>query len=123
MAIKAAIPVLHVSSSKSAQEFYCGTLGFQLVSSMRPDGGEPDPCYMVVTREGAELHLSSFPGDGVSPGVAFVLVDDVDSMHRELKEKSVVIDTGPVDQDWGNREMYVKDADRNSIRFTQPLNS
>jgi len=36
-----------------------------------------------------------------------------------LVAKGVAIDTGPVNQDWGNRELYVKDADRNSIRFTQ----
>jgi len=33
----------------------------------------------------------------------------------------VTIDTGPINQDWGNREMYVKDADGNCIRFTQEL--
>lgn len=32
-----------------------------------------------------------------------------------------LIDTGPVDQPWGNREMYVKDPDGNSIRFVQRL--
>jgi hypothetical protein len=30
-----------------------------------------------------------------------------------------VIDTVPVDQTWGNREMNVKDADRNCVRFIQ----
>jgi catechol 2,3-dioxygenase-like lactoylglutathione lyase family enzyme len=43
----------------------------------------------------------------------------VDALHAELVARGVVIDTGPVDQTWGNREMYVKDPDGNSLRFIQ----
>jgi uncharacterized glyoxalase superfamily protein PhnB len=74
---------------------------------------------MGVTRDGASVHLSSFSGDGVSGSAVYLVVDDVDALHAELVGKGVRIDTGRVDQTWGNREMYVKDADRNSIRFTQ----
>ena len=74
---------------------------------------------MGLTRDGVWLHLSSFSGDGVSGGVVYVVVDDVDAMHAELLTKGVRIDTGPIDQTWGNREMYVKDSDGNSIRFVQ----
>ena len=86
----------------------------------RPFGGT-DPCYMAVSRGGVLLHVSSFSGDGVSGGVVVVEVNDVDCLHADLVAKGVPIDTAPVDQSWGSREMYVKDADRNSIRFTQPL--
>jgi uncharacterized glyoxalase superfamily protein PhnB len=74
---------------------------------------------MGVTRDGASVHLSSFSGDGVSGSAVYLVVDDVDALHAELVGKGVRIDTRRVDQTWGNREMYVKDADRNSIRFTQ----
>ncbi len=37
----------------------------------------------------------------------------------ELVAKGVRIDTGPVDQTWGTREMYVKDADGNNVRFIE----
>ena len=56
----------------------------------------------------------------VVPSV-YVAVDNVDDLHREFVAKGIPIDTGPVDQSWGTREMYVKDADLNSIRFTQDL--
>jgi len=115
---KFAIPVLHVSSSRTAEEFF-RKLGFQQEFAMRLDASRADPCYMGFRRDGAVLHVSSFSGDGVSGGIAYVAVDDVDELHRELIAKGVPIDTGPIDQSWGNREMYVKDADRNSIRFTQ----
>jgi catechol 2,3-dioxygenase-like lactoylglutathione lyase family enzyme len=116
---KLAIPVLHVSSSAAAEEFYCNRLGFRKESAYRPFGGL-DPCYMALARDDARLHVSSFSGDGVSGGVVYLLVDDVDGLHAELLRKNVPIDTGPIDQDWGNREMYVKDTDGNSIRFVCP---
>jgi uncharacterized glyoxalase superfamily protein PhnB len=116
---KTAIPVLHVSDSVAAADFYCDGLGFRREFAYRQDLAKSDPCYMGVTRDGASVHLSSFSGDGVSGGVVYLVVDDVDAMHAELVGKGVRIDTGPVDQTWGNREMYVKDADRNSIRIIQ----
>lgn len=77
---------------------------------------------MGIERDGVSLHLSSHSGDGVPGGVVYLAVHDVDALHAELVAKGVPIDTGPVDQTWGNREMYVKDADRNSIRFVQERN-
>jgi uncharacterized glyoxalase superfamily protein PhnB len=115
--IKLAIPLLHVSDSAAAENFYCKQLGFRLEFAHRPQGVEGDPCYMSVTRDRVWLHLSSFPGDGVSGGVANLLVDNVDALHAELVAKGVRIDTGPVDQTWGTREMYVKDLDGNCVRF------
>jgi uncharacterized glyoxalase superfamily protein PhnB len=114
---KAAIPVLHVTSSTAAEEFYCHQLGFRRQFAYRLDETEADPCYMGLTRDGVWLHVSSFSGDGVSGGVVYLLVEDVDTLHAELVAQGVPIDTGPIDQTWGNREMYVKDSDRNSIRF------
>ena len=113
---KSAIPVLHVSSSAAAEEFYCKSLGFSQKFAYRPFGGL-DPCYMGLIRDGAVLHVSSFSGDGVSGGVVFLVVEDVDNLHMELVAKRVQIDMEPTDQSWGNREMYVADADGNSIRF------
>lgn len=119
MLIRAAIPVLHVSSSAAAEEFYCGGLGFQKQFAYRVDESKPDPGYMSLMRDGVWLHLSSFPGDGVAGGVVCVFVDDVDALYAELVAKNVPVDLEPTDQTWGTREMYVKDPDRNSIRFTR----
>lgn len=116
---KLAIPVLHVSNSAVAQEFYCDRLGFSRQFAYRVDEAKADPCYMGFTRDGVWLHVSSFSGDGVSGGVAFLLVEDVDELHAELVTKGVPIDLEPTDQTWGNREMYVKDPDGNSIRFVR----
>jgi uncharacterized glyoxalase superfamily protein PhnB len=117
--LRFAIPVLHVTGSVAAQEFYCDRLGFRQQFAYRPDEARPDPCYMGVIRDGVQLHLSSFAGDGVAGAVVYVAVGDVDALHAEFARKGVPVDTGPIDQTWGTREMYVKDSDRNSIRFVQ----
>jgi catechol 2,3-dioxygenase-like lactoylglutathione lyase family enzyme len=72
---------------------------------------------MLVARRRRKSSIASGWGSG---GVVYLLVDDVDGLHAELVEKGVRIDSGPVDQTWGNREMYVKDPDGNSIRFIRP---
>ncbi len=113
---KFAIPVLHAASSAAAEEFYCDRLGFKQTFAYRPFDGV-DPCYMGLKRDNVEIHVSSFSGDGVAGGVVFLRVVDLDVLHQELKAKGVVIDLGPTDQSWGNREMYVNDPDGNSIRF------
>jgi uncharacterized glyoxalase superfamily protein PhnB len=115
--LRAALPVLHVTSSKVAEDFYCGLLGFQKEFDYLLDRTQSDPCYMGVRRDNAWIHLSSFSGDGVAGGVVFVLVDDVDVLYREFVDKGIAIHLPPTDQTWGNREMYIKDPDGNSIRF------
>ncbi|HKO62802.1 MAG TPA: VOC family protein [Pyrinomonadaceae bacterium] len=112
-----AIPVLHVTSSQAAEAFYCRLLGFQKEFAYLLDESKSDPCYMGLRREKAWIHLSSFSGDGVAGGVVFLLVDDVDALYREFINKGVAIDLRPTDQTWGNREMYIRDPDGNSIRF------
>src|SRR5258708_4774249 len=114
-----AIPVLHVSSAVAAEEFY-RRLGFRKEFGHRADERTPDPCYMGFSRDHAWLHVSSFSGDGVSGSVAMVLVGDVDRLYEKLLRQHVPIALEPTDQTWGNREMYVRDPDGNSIRFVQP---
>lgn len=117
--LKFAIPVLHVSNSAQAEEFYCTQLGFKKEFTNRSDEKTPDPCYMGVSRDGVWLHLSSFSGDGVAGGVANIYVDDVDALFAEFAARGVRIDLRPTDQSWGTREMYVKDTDGNCLRFVQ----
>jgi uncharacterized glyoxalase superfamily protein PhnB len=114
-----AIPVFHVASSAAAEEFYCGKLGFRREFTYRP-GHEQDPCYIGLIRDEARLHVSSFRDDGVAGGLVYLGVDDVDRLYEELIRKGVVVDTPPMDQTWRNREMYVRDADRNKIAFFHP---
>jgi uncharacterized glyoxalase superfamily protein PhnB len=115
--IKSATPLLHVSSSAAAQKFYCDQLGFRQEFAHRADEKLADPCYMGLSRDGVWIIVSSFSGDGVAGSVVNFMVDNVDALHDEFVGKGVKIDLEPTDQTWGTREMYVKDADGNSLRF------
>jgi uncharacterized glyoxalase superfamily protein PhnB len=116
---KLAIPVLHVKSSVAAEEFYGTKLGFNREFVYRP-GPAPDPCYMGLVREGARLHVSSFRDDSVSGALVYLVVDDVDELYEDLVRRNVDVEMPPTDQTWGNREMYVRDGDRNKIAFVRP---
>jgi catechol 2,3-dioxygenase-like lactoylglutathione lyase family enzyme len=118
--IKLAVPLVHVANSAAAVEFYCGKLGFRKEFAHKADEALADPCYWGLSRDGVWMHVSSFPGDGVAGGVVNLIVDDVDALHEEFLAKGVAIDPNhPVDQTWGTREMYLKDADGNKLRFIQ----
>ena len=114
-----AIPIIQVTGSIAAEEFYCQGLGFTLVSSWRPDETRDDPRYMTLARDGARLHVHSFRGGAAGTGAAYVFVDDVDALHAELISNGITVSGPPLDQTWGTREIAVRDADRNVLTFGQ----
>jgi uncharacterized glyoxalase superfamily protein PhnB len=113
------VPVLHVSSSAAAEEFYCQRLGFIRRWAWRPGPGE-EPGFIGLERDGVPLHISSFSGDGVSGCAVSFFVKNVDALFAEFSARGVRVELEPCDQTWGNREMYVRDPDNNSLRFIQP---
>ncbi len=115
---KLAIPLLHVSDPVVAEKFYCNNLGFLKTFEYRPFG-ESGPSYFGLMRDGITIHLSSFPEDSKSGSAVVLIVEDVDVLYKEFISKNTIFDLVPTDQSWGNREMYIKDPDENSIRFTQ----
>jgi catechol 2,3-dioxygenase-like lactoylglutathione lyase family enzyme len=117
--IKLAVPLLHVSNAAAAQDFYCTRLGFHLEYAHGPNGADGDPCYLGLSRDGVWIALSSFSGDGVAGGVVNLLAGDVDALLRNSPPPEFPSTFPPTDQTWGTREMYVKDADRNCLRFQQ----
>lgn len=116
---KRAIPVFHVTSSLAAETFYGDGLGCHRDFAYRPSNGSSEPGYIGFSRDGVMIHVSSFPGDGVAGGIVNISVDDVDEFYAELIARGVPIDLPPTNQTWGAREMHVKDADGNCIRFVR----
>ena len=117
-----AIPVIQVSGSIAAREFYCNGLGFTLLSSWRPDETKDDPRYMTLARDAARLHVHSFQSGTVGAGAVYVFVDNVDALYEELLSSGVSVSGPPIEQTWGTREIVVRDADRNVVTFGQRLN-
>ena len=118
--LESAMPLLHVSHAQAAQEFYA-RLGFRIEYAhgplVSPASPHADPCYMALSRDEVWIILSSFSGDGVAGGVVNFHLDDVDGLYDEFMGAGIPVDVDPVDQTWGTREMYVRDPDRNSLRF------
>jgi uncharacterized glyoxalase superfamily protein PhnB len=115
--IKSSVPIIRVRSSLAAERFYCEGLGFRREFIYRADPAKEDPCYMGLARDGARLHVSSFGGDGVVGSAVYLYVEDVDGLYREVEGRGVEAEMGPTDQDWGTREIYVRDPDGNCLRF------
>ncbi len=116
---KEAVPILGVSSSKIAEEFYGERLGFRRLYAYRPNPTKSDPCYMGVARDAAHIVVSSFEGDG-PPGSRNVqiYVEDVRAVYEEFKQAGVSV--GEIfDQTWGNIDFGFADPDGNSIIIAQ----
>lgn len=114
-----ATPLLHVSSSRDAERYYCDKLGFSKEWDYRPAAPAAEPGFLGLIRDGVRLDVSSFSGDGVAGGVVGFWVRDVDELYREFQARGVHVSMPPTDQTWGNREMYVRDPDGNALRFCQ----
>ena len=122
---EAAIPVLQVRSSVAAEEFYCRGLGFTLLSSWPSADGLRDPRYLTLVREGARLQVHSFQAAGAAAGAGavYVFVDDVDALYGELLSRGVSVSAAPIEQQWGVREIVVRDPDGNVVTFGQRRDS
>jgi uncharacterized glyoxalase superfamily protein PhnB len=113
-----AIPIIRVSSSVAAVEFYCKRLGFTVLSSWPAHATTDEPRYLTLGRDGARLHVHSFPS-GIVGGAVYIFVDDVDSLYAELLSNGASMSGPPIQQDWGTREIVARDADQNVITFGQ----
>lgn len=114
--------ILKCRDIERAMAFYVNVLGAteNWGWSGSPDGANPG--YRSITLMGCEIHLSSFAGDGAFGTAIYLYVDDLDGVAERLREAAPdAIEYGPVDQDWGRREVYVRDPDNNALRFGAPL--
>jgi uncharacterized glyoxalase superfamily protein PhnB len=122
--IKSAIPVIAVSNSARAEDYYCKILGFQKMFAYPPDATRPDPRYLGVARDGVWLHLQSYKPERAGMTDAFLWVADVDRLHGELSARGAIIQMPPTNQTWGARETGIRDPDGNVLIFaTRPPNT
>lgn len=118
------IPIFTIGDMAGAIAFYTGVLDFRLALVSTED----DPFYAVLTRGADELHLSLSSGHR-APGTstATVVCDDVDGVFAGFLRRGLAVPTrpdspvhaGPLDQTWGTREVYIDDADGNTLCFQQ----
>lgn len=117
-------PLTRVSHMANAIKFYTGVLDFSRAGSTTDT---TDPAFCMLTRDGAELHISSHRGDGVFGSVVSLTVPELDTLFAAYVQRGLDVSVkkespvhqGPVDQTWGTREFYVTDPDGNTLRFIQ----
>ena len=116
------VPTVRVTDMARTVDFYTRVLDFAHAGTW-PD--MTDPCFTVLMRDGAELHLSSHGGDGVTGQAIAVLVPEVDALFAAFRARGLdpsakpqsPVHQGPTDQSWGTREFYADDPDGNTLRF------
>ena len=114
------IPIMRSFDETSTRAFYLDFLGFEIAFEHRFDPNAP--LYMGVRLGACELHLSEHHGDA-SPGAAVrIEIADVDAYCTALNAKKYKFARpGLQDQEWGWREMSVKDPAGNRLVFCTPL--
>jgi catechol 2,3-dioxygenase-like lactoylglutathione lyase family enzyme len=114
------VPVFRIFSLDKAREFYLDFLGFKVDWEHR---FAPDlPVYMQVSRAGLAFHLSEHHGDGTPGSLAYVYMNGVEDLHRELNAKNYRHNRpGLQKQEWGMTELAVVDPFNNRIIFAEPL--
>ncbi len=115
--ITSAIPVIAVSDSARAEDYYCSILGFQKMFAYSPDPARPDPRYLGVARDGVWLHLQSFKPERAGKTDAFLWVTNVDQLHDEVAARGAIVQLPPTNQTWGTRETGIRDPDGNVLVF------
>jgi uncharacterized glyoxalase superfamily protein PhnB len=113
------VPIIRVSDIEEALDFYCKGLGF--AKDFGYSASASGPHYAGLSLDGNLLHLSTFSGDGVVGTATYCYVDDIDAMYAGFKARGLVTEMEPTNQDWGMREVYVRDPDGNSLRFGSPI--
>tara|TARA_R100000027_G_scaffold49695_1_gene38212 strand:+ start:3598 stop:3969 length:372 start_codon:yes stop_codon:yes gene_type:complete len=117
--LKAVIPVIRSTNIEVSLQYYCGSLGFTKEWVYSQGEGTERVTFVGLQQEGIWIHVSSFPGDGVTGSVIAFSVSDVDALFRKFQNNQIEIELEPYDQSWGNREMYLSDPDGNNLRFIQ----
>lgn len=115
-----AFPLVFAEHVPATAAFY-ERLGFTRLRQNPPEG---EPTYIALARGTAELAVVSadWPaarydrpfGTGVRFEM-FVLVDDLDTLLKELAGAGVPLLRDPVEMPWGERIAYVTDPDGNPV--------
>jgi len=109
------VPQLRMTNWEKTRAFYVEGLGFSVDWEHRFEPGFP--VFAQLTRAGLSLFLTEHAGDCQPGGAAYLVMDDIDELFREIDRRGVAATEPPGDTPWGTREMVVTDPDGNRLRF------
>ncbi len=115
--LQSVLPKLPMRDISLTRSFYRDTLGFRVL-------GEKDRNYLMVGRDGVEIHLFLFPGlhAEANYGMCYIrLRDKIEELYHRLSKAGVIFtDLGRLERKpWGQWEFSVIDPDHNLITFGQ----
>ncbi len=117
-------PVFVVDDVKATAEYYVSRLGFEIV-----DYFLDPPVYGMVRRGKVTLHFGKGDAGSASPNSAFrsvgsdvyIDLDDVSVLANEYQQSGADIVEGPVDREYQQRELLIRDLNGFVLRFGQDV--
>ena len=113
--------VLAVRDLKASTRFYMDVLGFN------EDFGDGSDGWSFLSRDNFRVMLGECPEEkpasdiGNHSYVAYLIVEGVDELHRELVARGAQVVSPLEIQPWGMKEFSIRTPDGHRIRLGQPI--
>jgi predicted enzyme related to lactoylglutathione lyase len=115
--------VLAVRDLRSSTKFYMDVLGFQR------DFGDGLDGWSFLSRDRFKVMLGECPDErpaselGDHSYIAYVVVEGIDSLHREVAGRGADVMSEPTTEPWGMREFGVRTPDGHRIKFGESIHT
>jgi catechol 2,3-dioxygenase-like lactoylglutathione lyase family enzyme len=119
--VQAIHPMFPVANVEKTAEFYRDQLGFNIDVLW----GDPK-FYAILNRVGVYIDLiksDSISGEIGDIGGAYIIVENVDEVYQELKNKDVNILGPPEDKEYPMRDFILLDCDGHRLCIGSPLST
>lgn len=120
--LELAVPVLGVSDTVRARQYYIEKLGFEVRFEWSDEEADADgtpPQYVIIASGNAEFHLTMAAEP--TPSITYVFVKGVDEYYQALRRRDATISQDIRDFPWQMREFEVQDPDGNRLIFGEHL--
>lgn len=112
--------VLFARDMAAMRNFYGNVLGFELQRELMPQWVEYriGASILALTEHGLMFDDEKTPAGALSVMLAFrVAPAEVDLCAADLQSRGIDLITGPTDQSWGHRTIFVRDPDGNVVEI------
>jgi catechol 2,3-dioxygenase-like lactoylglutathione lyase family enzyme len=113
--------VLAVRDLAASTRFYTDLLGF------KRDFGDGSDGWSFLSRDNFRLMLGECPSErpaselGNHSYVAYLVVDGVDDLFKEVSARGVDVTSKPTNKPWGLREFGIRTPDGHRLTLGEPI--